>query len=106
VCHPVEQQGLQSVHGFGEPGLGSAALLELLPECLEALRLVDRKQAEDVYRRSHLPLVLIGTCRTVVQRRVACVDLDEIVQEDELDGVSQVNGLVEVLGEDRAEARF
>src|SRR4051794_38564952 len=43
-----QPQRLQSIHGLGETGFGSAALLELLPELLEAPSLVDRKQAEDI----------------------------------------------------------
>ena len=73
---------MKAIDGRGELGLGRLLRLELVPQRSKLRRLVGRQQSEEALGGARLALVLIRQAGRVVGKRVAGIDLHDVVDEE------------------------
>ena len=93
----VAQQRLGPVDGSGETGLGRLLRLELFPKRAHLLCLIVWQQAEDAVGGPFFAVTFANLRRRVVDKGVACVDLDDVVHEDHLEHTQEIHRFVGIL---------
>ena len=94
----VHEQRLQAIQRLGELRIERLGCLELLSEGAQLVRLRRREQSENAFGRRALELGLILTL-CPVDRHVARVDLDDIVDQQHLDDSEHVDVTHRVVGQ-------
>lgn len=84
LCAHVEQHGLKTIHRGRKFGLRGDLLFKLLPQGAHLIALIIRQQPKNPVRGSSLPLVLIRHADRVVRKRVARIDLHQIMDDQHL----------------------
>lgn len=94
----VVQEGLEAIEGVGVLGFRRLAGLEFFPKLAELAALIGREKAEEAVGGALLADIFFGKSDGVIGEGVAGIDLDDVVDEDHLDGVEEIDGYDGILG--------
>lgn len=88
----IGDQRLYAVDGFGEDGVVGLGGFKLFPEGAVVVALVGGQDAKDAVRSFLFLDGLNSRIGAAVDGGIACVNLDDVVQEDHLDHAPDVDG--------------
>lgn len=99
VGRGVVQHRLEAIQGLGEFRVVAFGGLELQPQFAELAGLRLRQQAKDALGGEAFALGLAGMGRRDVERHIAGIDLDDVVDQQHFDDARHVDRTGRVLGE-------
>ncbi|BDB28333.1 hypothetical protein CTP10_R57440 [Cupriavidus sp. P-10] len=91
------EQRLEAVQRFGELCIVALRRFEFGPKTAKLQGLRIRQQRKDPLRRQLLPLRLADLHRGIMERRIAGIDLHDIVEEQHLHDADHVDGRCRML---------
>ena len=77
----VRSQGLHTVNRLGKDRVVAFRCLKLFPECSQFRTLGLGQEAKEAIRRKSFDMFLFGRVKVAVDRRIARIDLDQIMDE-------------------------